>query len=201
MEQIFVLVGGLLIFAAIIALYTAYTNGSLAALFKGKKFVSAKALCAMCKRFAVMQGYKSIGPCTFVKGDKTASADMIIVGYFGVFAVKSIGIGGEIYGEANSAQWLHVATDGTRQSFDNPLTECALCARLIREALFVEKINNINVECIAVFINKKASIAVPKSCDAMPIKAFKKLLEKSKYLEDKGIDVEKATAAILNAVK
>ena len=145
--------------------------------------------------YARSHGGKVLAPALIAKDGKFAEADFIIVGYYGVTAVKCIPMGGEIYGTAQDETWLQVL-GGQRKSVPNPLLGLEAGARLVRDTLFTAKLKNVPVEMIAVFTNPKATIAVGKSAGYFTLKTFKQLLRKDKYLQDKNVDVDATLAAI-----
>ncbi|MEG1550594.1 MAG: hypothetical protein RR395_09245, partial [Ruthenibacterium sp.] len=79
---------------------------------------AAKPLAAA-RRFATMQQYEVIAPARLAKNGAFADLDFILVGVFGLLCVKCIGLGGEVYGNAEDAKWLQVLVD-ERIPFDNP---------------------------------------------------------------------------------
>ncbi|MDD3430118.1 MAG: nuclease-related domain-containing protein [Oscillospiraceae bacterium] len=152
------------------------------------------------QRWAKLNNTQVISSATLQSKNLSAYADAILVGPFGVLGIKCLGLNGDIYGEKNDGAWLQVVND-ERISFENPLTECNVCARLIREALFAAGIKNTNVDCIAVFCNKKANIAVPRSAGIVFPHTLKDTLNKDKYTIDKGLDTQKAAEAIKTFIK
>lgn len=147
------------------------------------------------KAFALTRQFTVISPANIAKDGKFADVDFIMVGFFGVLGVKCIGLGGEIYGNANDAMWLQVA-GSKRVSFENPMLAAQKDARVIRDTLFEAKLKNITVDTVVVFANKKASLAIPRSTGHFTVKDFKKYLDKDKFEQDKGIDVAKTVQAI-----
>lgn len=147
------------------------------------------------KRFAAMRQFAIINPANIAKDGKFADLDFIMVGFFGVLGVKCIGRGGEIYGSVGDAMWLQVA-ENKRTSFENPMKTAQADGRVIRDTLFAAGMKNVPVEVVCVFTNKRATLALPRSTGHFTVKDFKSYLSKEKFEQDKGIDVEKTTAAI-----
>ncbi|MEG1153352.1 MAG: nuclease-related domain-containing protein [Ruthenibacterium sp.] len=163
-----------------------------------KNLTAAKAAAkplAAARRFATMQQYEVIAPAKLAKNGTFADLDFIVVGVFGLLCVKCIGLGGEVYGNAEDAKWLQVLGDN-RIPFDNPLQKAGADTRLVRDTLFAAKLKSIPVETVCVFTNPNASIAVPHSAGHYTIKEFKALLGKDKLTIDKKVDIAKASAAV-----
>ena len=162
--------------------------------FKREAVVSAARNFARGNKFAI------ISPAHLKRGDALANLDAIIVGYFGVLGVISLGYGGTIYGKPDEENWVQHAEDGSRHKFPNPINEASACVRVIRDALFSAKLRKIPVEVVYVFSHPKTALAMPRSVQPMRTKDFKKLLKKDKYLDDCGLDMEKVEKALLQSL-
>lgn len=162
----------------------------------GKEY-NVRAAVNAAKRFADSSGYQCIAPYSTTRDGKTATLDAVVVGYFGVLGVKALGYNGEVYGGADEERWLRVSDKGDRTYFANPMREAAADVRVLRDALFAEKLKQVPVEVVCVFTAKNAQLALPRTTGHFTLKEFKALLRKEKYQEDKGTDIEKAKAALL----
>lgn len=161
---------------------------------KSKTHLGRKKLTRMVSRFALRRQYKVLGPCRFEKDGQGVQVDCVLIGYFGVLAVKAVGRNGEVYGNAGDDEWLQVTKDA-RVKFENPFNECARAIPLMRDQLEAAKVRGVFLECIPVSTYKKAQLAVPKSVGLLKLSEFSLLIEKQKYMEDKGVDLEKVEAA------
>ncbi len=165
---------------------------------KGKNNKAGRAVAAM-QSFARGNRFRLIAPAHLVRGDKEARLDALVVGYFGILGLVAVGYNGEIYGEANDAQWVQVTDDG-RRYFDNPVLEAAADVRVIRDALFEKKLRKIPVEVLAVFTDKNAQLALPRSTGHLTVKDLKKQLRKEKYLEDTKLDLDEVEKTLRAAL-
>ena len=129
------------------------------------------------------------------KDGKFADLDFIIVGWFGLLCVKCIGLGGQIYGNPGDPMWLQVDAE-KRISFENPMRAAEADTRLVRDTLFTANLRGIQVETVCVFTNKKATLALPRGTGHYTLKDFKALLGKSKYEQDKGVDIPQTVDAV-----
>lgn len=150
---------------------------------------------AAAKRMAAVNQYEVITPAVLEKNGTSTDLDFILVGIFGLLCVKCVGLGGEIYGSAGDAMWLQVCGE-KRQSFENPLRRAERDTRLVRDVLFSAKMKNVPVEAAVVFTNKNAQLALPRSTGHYKVKDFRALLDKSKFTQDKHIDIAKVVAAL-----
>ena len=155
---------------------------------------SAEAL-GITKRFAALHQYQVIAPAQLAKDGKFADLDFILVGWFGLLCVKCIGLGGQIYGSLDDDMWLQLDGD-KRISFANPMRAAEADTRLVRDTLFAAKLRNIPVETVCVFTNKKATLLLPRTTGHYTLKEFKALRNKSKYDQDKGVDIPKSVEAV-----
>lgn len=166
----------------------------------GRAFNSEKVVAAA-RRFAGQNSFRFIAPARLGKDGAVADLDAVVVGYFGVLGVISLGYSGEIYGEAGEDTWLQVAPDGTRTRFENPVNAAAAAVRVVRDALFGQKMKKVPVEVVYVFATPDAQLAVPRSMAPMRLKQFKELLKKEKYLEDCGLDLDTVEGALRGALE
>lgn len=147
------------------------------------------------RRFAALHQYAVIAPAQLAKDGKFADLDFILVGWFGLLCVKCIGLGGQIYGSLEDEMWLQL--DGEKRiSFANPMRAAEADTRLVRDTLFAAKLRNIQVETVCVFTNKSATLMLPRTTGHYTMREFKALLDKSKYDQDKGVDIPKTVEAV-----
>lgn len=174
-------------------------NNPKVAKSQGKDTAKQSAVSAV-RRFARSNGFRVIAPANLAKNGRFANLDAVVVGYFGVLGVKAYGYNGEIYGNASDEKWLQMAADGTRNYFLNPVAEAAKDVRVIRDALFGYKMKTVPVEVVCVFTNPKVQMAVPRSVPYLTQKTFKQLLDKEKYLQDTGLDIDVVEKALQEAL-
>lgn len=147
------------------------------------------------RRFAALHQYQVIAPAQLAKDGKFADLDFILVGWFGLLCVKCIGLGGQIYGSLEDEMWLQL--DGAKRvSFANPMRAAEADTRLVRDTLFAAKLRNLGVETVCVFTNKNATLMLPRTTGHCTVKEFKALLNKSKYDQDKGVDIPQTVEAV-----
>jgi len=115
--------------------------------------------------------------------------------WFGLLCVKCVGLGGQIYGNPGDPMWLQVDAE-KRISFENPMRAAEADTRLVRDTLFTANLRGIQVETVCVFTNKKATLALPRGTGHYTLKDFKALLGKSKYEQDKGVDIPQTVDAV-----
>lgn len=155
---------------------------------------------AVARSFARSHRFRLIAPAHLLAGKKGAKLDAIIVGYFGVLGVIGLGYNGNVYGAANEDEWLQINEGGQRTYFPNPMDEASAAVRVIRNTLSTPKLKQIPVEVVAVFTDSTVQLAVPKTAGPHSLKTFKALLQKEKYLDDTGLDLDTVEAAIRAAL-
>lgn len=166
---------------------------------QGREEDSGKVVRAV-KSFASRNGYEVIVPGKISHGTAVADFDAIVVGTFGVLAVRSVGYYGQIYGNANDATWVQTISKG-RVEFKNPLNQAEAEARLVREVLFDNKIKSVPVEAVCVFPNKATELIMPRSTPIHRLKDFNAMLLKDKYTEDKKVDIDAVAKALRAALE
>ncbi len=130
-----------------------------------------------------------------------AQVDAVVVGEFGIMAVKAYGYNGNIYGTANEKEWLRVGYEDTRETFPNPILEANRDVQALRGALQKSKYRSVPIEVVVVFTHPKAELAVGRNSGVLTVKELKKLVGKEKYQQNKGVDPEKVMQALQEAME
>lgn|GEM_PF-2651372 len=124
------------------------------------------------------------------------SADIILIGYFGVLVLVTCDLAGEIYANEKDAKLTQIVGD-QRRSHENPILKVNTATKAVAELLREKRVYKVPVEGRVVFTGKKANINVPRSLNVSTLKELTALLKTNKYLDDKKVDVDKATNALL----
>jgi hypothetical protein len=190
MELFYILVGVALIITVVIFFMEREKK-----LPRGRKKENANAAVTVLKRFAANNSCKVLGPVTLTKGDRTARLDAVLVGWFGVLGIKSYGYNGQVYGNAGEDEWVWVSAD-KREKFENPIGECTLAARLMREALMNAGVRNPESEAVYVFTDSKLEMCIPRALNPMNLSDLRSYLRKDKFLKDRGYDLDTMVAAL-----
>ena len=186
---------GLLVLATLFLVLTDEKEGIKRGPRRARSNVKTDAVTALMKRFALRNDCKVLGPVTLHRGEQTVRLDSVAVGWFGVLGVMALGYNGKIYGNPQDKEWLWTSAD-RREAFANPINECALAARVMREALMNAGVRSPETEAVFVFTDGKAELCIPRSVAPMHLKDFRAYLRKDKFRADKGYDVEKMAAAL-----
>ncbi len=166
---------------------------------QGRKDASGRTIQRL-KSFASANGYELIRPGRIAQGTGVTDFDAIVVGTFGVLAVRSMGYEGQVYGNAKDATWVQTTKEG-KVTFKNPLLQAESEARMLREVLFAAKIKNVPVETMCVFPNGATELAVPRSTPVYRLKEFSALLKKDHFTEDRKVDIDKVAKALRDAME
>lgn len=148
------------------------------------------------KKFGLDYNYEVTSPAPITVKDKHADLDAVVIGYFGVIGIISLGYNGEIYGSRNEQNWLQVAPDESRHYFKNPITQSDEYVRILRQTLFNEGIKQVPVEVFVVFSAPKVNIALAKDVNYYTPKTLGKQLAKEKYGQDKKFNLESVKKAV-----
>lgn len=190
MELFYILVGVALIITVVIFFLEREKK-----LPRGRKKENANTAVTVLKRFAANNSCKVLGPVTLTKGDRTARLDAVLVGWFGVLGIKSYGYNGQVYGNAGEDEWVWVSAD-KREKFENPIGECTLAARLMREALMNAGVRAPESEAVYVFTDNKLEMCIPRSLNPMNLSDLRSYLRKDKFQKDRGYDLDVMVAAL-----
>ncbi len=165
----------------------------------GREQDSGKVLRAV-KSFASRNGYEVIAPGKISFGTGVSDFDAIVVGSFGVLAVRSMGYSGQVYGSEKDEKWVQTTAKG-RVEFKNPMQQAQADARLVREVLFENKLKSVPVETICVFPSSATELIVPRSTPIYRMKEFSAQLLKDHYTDDRKVDIDAVAKALRAAVE
>lgn len=183
----------LLILAAIVLILAFF-------IIKSKATPGNKKLLSLLHRFALIRSFKVIDDINLPLSDeKTSHIDHILIGFFGIMVINKCDFNGTVYGDIRDKEWVSVLTKNNidkKTRFKNPISENQESVEAIRKVFLKENIYKINIESYTVFTNKKAALSIKPNLPIMTLKAFKKLISKSKYSETGPVDVLKVYDAI-----
>lgn len=146
-------------------------------------------------RYAASHEYKVVEPISLTGVHGTTDLDAVLVGWFGILGVKCLGYSGDIYGSLDEQDWVQ-SLNGTRRSFQNPMTRAQQSSRVIRDVLFEAGMKNIPVESIVVFTGKSSQLMLPRSTGHYTEKTFSNYLKSIHFEEDKNVQVEPVAALL-----
>ncbi len=197
-EMLIFIVAVLAIFLSVVMVW--YNSKYRAKKDKGRDANKEKVV-GQLRSFARQNQFRYIAPLqTENKGD-SVYLDAVLIGYFGVLGVISLGYNGDIYGKAEDENWVQITSKGERNIFKNPEKESAIALRALRNVLISEKQKNIPVEVVYVFGDKNVQLGIPRSINVMRSKDFKNLLSKDRFLDDCGLDLDAVENAIKKSMK
>lgn len=149
------------------------------------------------RKYALLRNYKVLDNLTFEIKGKPVHVQNVLIGFFGLLFVETRGARGEYYGEVESPRWIFTQ-ENKRQPIENPLYTGQMAIQAVRPALAAKKIFNIPMERVAVISNssKKTAFYVTQTDLVFTLKKFKGYVHRSKFEEDKEVDVEKVAAVI-----
>lgn len=148
------------------------------------------------KKFARFRGYKVINDLYLPLYDKTTQVDHVLIGFFGILVVETKNVGGEVYGDPKRKEWTHII-GGKKHELYNPLMQNQAHIDCIRHILGKENLYNVPIESLIVFTNRKVELYIPKKLPIIRHKKLRRFLRQSRFIEDKGFDVEKHYDALM----
>ena len=147
-------------------------------------------------RYAASHGFKMIRPAHFGVGERKTDLDAVVVTFGGLIGIRCFGYNGEIFANPGESEWLWV-TGESREKIPDPVALCAADARALRDVLMQDaKLRSVPVECLPVFTDKAVQISAPRSLSLFRRNQLISTLEQQKYLEDRGLDVDRVCALL-----
>lgn len=147
------------------------------------------------RQFAGIRGFKVLDDFTVEANGKTAHADHLLIGFFGILVVQDLTSRGDYYGDIKDKNWVHIQS-GRRTVVPNYANETQECIVLSRVHLSQKEIYNVPVQDVIVVADrqKKTSAGLSKTPNILYFKEFKKYLRKVMFEKDNNIDVPKMYA-------
>jgi hypothetical protein len=152
------------------------------------------------KRYAGIRRFRVLGDVKIGLKGKTAEIENILIGFFGVLLVHTLGARGEYYGTLDGAQWS-VTLNEKRTAFPNPVLAQQKAEALLRGVFAANQLYSIPVEHIVYLESrgKKTGFFITNSGEVLLPGKLKDYLHKAKFDVDTGLDVDKVAKAIENA--
>lgn len=152
--------------------------------------------------YAIPRSFKVLDNATLISEGNSGWADHIVVGHFGILLVYDLCWGGAYYGGPEDEKWtLKVEGKGTAR-IDNPLrAHAGKCTGRIN-TLLKNAGMKVPVESAVVVTGiSKDTVSYIKAENIVRVKLLRKYLSKTKFEQDRDVDVEAVTAVLTGALK
>lgn len=150
------------------------------------------------KRFALTRGFRVLSGCNLTIDGKTFPTENILIGYFGILVIKTLGERGEYFGEVNDRTWTLVQgrtedIPGEKTVIPNPLAELQRTTAAIRTLLVKNGMAKIPVESVVYVADKsKNTFVYVKHGDNIQLPGkLTRYLNREKFEADTGLDIQK----------
>lgn len=154
------------------------------------------------KGFAGIRRFKVLSDVTLKADGKTAHVENMLIGFFGILIVHTLGARGEYYGTLDGENWILSREEGQqRRNFPNPVLEQQRALALMRSILSKRKLYNIPMEYVVYMADKgkKTGLFITHSGEILLPGKLKGFLHKTKFEKDTGLDVNKVAEALTSA--
>lgn len=158
---------------------------------------AAKATRGILSRFGLLRGFKTLSNVVVKDNGGDVVIENMLIGYFGILLVRTLGARGEYYGTLDGEHWTLTAKD-KKQILENPVKHLDREAAALRTALSKSKIYNIPIERIVYLSNKsrKTALYVTHNGEILLSGKLAGYLQKTKFEKDIGLDVKKIEDAV-----
>ena len=150
------------------------------------------------KKIARKNGYRVIHNIYLPLYEKTTQIDHIVIGAFGVVAIETKALNGDIYGTETEKNWTQIIGTQKNKHY-NPLLQNKVHVDCIQHILRTENIYRVNVDSLVVFAGKKVQLNIPKGIPVITLDLLKKYFKKPRYLQDHQVDVQKVYNTLIQA--
>ena len=191
--------------AILVVFFLLYIVGGDTIVFfrKKKRFVDEKAgqtTKKMFSFFADRNKYTQLGPVTLAASGLAFEFDSLIVGTFGILAARAMPYIGDIYTVTDvPGRWLHVLVteNGTeRQHVPDMYIENTEATKLLRDIINAEKLTCPVVDVALMVTGGKGTQFFAKKDTYITPQSVRQFCEKTKYLADNKVNVEKVLEAL-----
>lgn len=150
------------------------------------------------KRFALTRGFRVLSGLELNVDGKTCPTENILIGYFGILVVKTLGERGEYFGETNDRSWTLIQgrtedSPGEKIVIPNPLAQMQRTTVAIRTLLVKNGMAKVPVESVVYIADKsKNTFVYVKHDDNIQLPGkLPRYLNREKFEVDTGLDIQK----------
>ncbi|MCL2034007.1 MAG: NERD domain-containing protein [Oscillospiraceae bacterium] len=156
-----------------------------------------RATARVLSQFAFLRRFKVLSNVNL--GDGLA-AENILIGYFGILLIHTLGAKGNYYGTLSGEQWSVVLND-KRTHLQNPVLLMQRQSAAIRTLLSKKKLYNIPIECIVYISNKssKTTVSITNNGEILMPGKLSGYLDKTKFEKDLGLDIDQIVKSITDS--
>lgn len=158
---------------------------------------AAKATRGILSRFGLPRGFKVLSNVVLTDGSGETSIENMLIGYFGILLIRTLGTRGEYYGTLDSESWTLAAKD-KKHVLENPVKRLEREEAALRAIFSKNKIYNVPIERLVYVSNKsgKTAVYVTHSGEILSAGKLSSYLEKSRFEKDAGLDVKKIASVV-----
>ena len=162
---------------------------------KGKN--AYKKTAGILARFALPRGFKVLKNVQIGTNDKSIIAENILIGYFGILIVRTLGAKGSYYGTLESDKWS-IVRDEKKAYLPNAVLQLKQDEAAVRAVFANKNIYNIPIEYVVYMTNKsnKTQLHITNSGEILTPGKLGGYLNKTKFEKDAGIDVKKIASVL-----
>ncbi len=150
------------------------------------------------KRFAGIRQFRVLSDLDLAFEGKTAHFDDVLIGFYGISFVTTLGESAAYYGQERDAKWSRVDGQNRKTYFPNPLILGEKGIDVVRQIFAKNHVYNIQMEHLVVFAGarKKTEVYVKASAPVLKRRELRKLLDKVRYQKDNSVEVEKLVSLL-----
>lgn len=139
---------------------------------------------------------KLINDITLPDHGKQVHFDHILIGYFGLLAIDTNDMRGEIYGTKSDKEWTNLHNN-KRMNFPNPVVENQNRLNTLRYLFQQAKIFKTKMEGLIVVADLYTDFYIDRGLPIYTMRQLKKYFKRPLFQEDNGTDVDKIYETIL----
>lgn len=148
-------------------------------------------------KFGAIRRFRVLSNVGYTYKNKVYTVENMLIGYFGILFVHTLGGRGEYYGQIDGKTWQRVL-DEKKTTFPNPYLEQQEAIAALRAIFSQNKVFNIPMENIIYLTNrsKKTKLFITNDSQIFLPKKLAPYLDKTKFDKDIGLDINKLVELI-----
>lgn len=149
-------------------------------------------------RFGLMRGFKVLSNVKIGDGENAVIVENMLIGYFGVLLVRTLGAKGSYYGTLDGESWS-VSLDNKKTPIPNAIRKLKEEEAALRALFSKNKIYKTPLESVVYLNNrsKKTELYITNNGEILAPGKLGGYLNKTKFEKDAGIDVKKLADVVL----
>lgn len=155
------------------------------------------------KKYGLLRNFKVLRNVTISYGNRSAVAEHVLIGFFGILFLTARGETADFYGERRPGDWLMIQkkkSGDVKHKIENPIQHNEEVMSITRELLGHSGVYNTPMEGLVIFSGRPKKTTIYCADNTVKrLKDLKSYLNKAKFDKDNNLDVPKIEKILLSS--